>query len=173
MNELTKIGLNYIVDAGKLDPKEKEKIAKDYDLLDYEGDDKEYFDIAAVDEDNYDIPYDAIVEEYWDDEETIEESLEDYIKKGDKYLVYAYGVRWNGADGYKIAKSRVDAITRDYEVTISVDSEYTGKATKCRESSHDVPMGSTTYIIPISNAEAEEIEDMSFSEVQSFVEKKI
>ena len=43
---------------------------------------------------------------------------------------------------------------------------------KARESSHDVPMGSTTYVIGLSEKEYEELRESNFEAVEAFVKSK-
>lgn len=106
------------------------------------------------------------------DEFLRDEVLSELIKDGEAYLVYASGVRWNGADGYKVVENIEDAFYRGYDASIRVDAGSAGgKILRCIESSHDVPMGSYTYIIALTADEEYDIENMSFDAVRHFVER--
>ena len=106
------------------------------------------------------------------DEFLRDEVLSELIKDGEAYLVYASGVRWNGADGYKVVEDIEDAFYRGYDASIRVDAGSAGgKILRCIESSHDVPMGSYTYIVALTADEEYDIENMSFDAVRHFVER--
>lgn len=119
----------------------------------------------------YNIPYEIVDNTSWDfDWLELEDLLLSKIDKHPHYLVMATHCRWNGASGYKFCENITDTVQRGYEITLVLEEER-DRAIKCRESSHDVPMGSTTYIIGISEEEYEKLSESSFEEVQAFAEK--
>lgn len=158
----------YLVDTSRINAAAKERLlSMGYDInpwLAIPG-----ADIAAlysVDNDIY-----SAVDGYagYFDEDGFGSTLESVIKRGESYLVFAVGCRWNGASGYKIADSLEDAFSRDYDATIMLsDVSRGGKTMVCRESSHDVPMGSTTYVISLTTREAARLENADFSMVEKF-----
>ena len=105
------------------------------------------------------------------DEDIVCENIAEYLKKANKYLVFASGCRWNGASGYKFADDYFGTISRSYDVSIYPESYSKGKKTLvCREYSHDVPMGSTTIIVALTDKEYERLSHSSFSDVEQFAE---
>lgn len=106
----------------------------------------------------------------WDDY-LADDIMSEYIKDADKYLVFARGCRWNGASGYKFASTTNDILSRSYDFSLVPTARSKGKKVLvCRESSHDVPMGSTTIIVALTEKEYEELEESDFEEVQKFAE---
>ena len=105
-------------------------------------------------------------------EEMFEELIDTFIEDYPYYLVFAQGVRWNGASGYKVCDSKIKCFERGYDVGFYMDN-YNGRYMSLLESSHDVPAGGTTYVIGITSEEAEKIEEMEFKEVEEFVKKKV
>lgn len=104
------------------------------------------------------------------DEVLLGEYLIDKIGKYPHYLVFASGCRWNGASGYTICDNILKTVSRDYDISLYEDKPLkNGYA--FTESSHDVPMGSTTYIIGLTEQEYERLEDAEFNEVEEFVNK--
>lgn len=99
--------------------------------------------------------------------------LESWVGKHHHYLVFASGCRWNGASGYTICDNVLDTIRRNYDVTICYRKHIEGRALICDESSHDVPTGSTTVIVGLTDDEYEKLEDAEFSEVEAFAEQFI
>lgn len=119
---------------------------------------------------NYQEVYDAIdfnMTEF--DEDSLEDILLNSLGNWPHYLVFASGVRWNGNSGFAVFEDIKRTVYRDYDVTLELEEEIKDRGIKCRESSHDVPMGSTTYIIGISEDESEDIDEMDFDEVEHFV----
>lgn len=103
--------------------------------------------------------------------EDLEIRLHQFIRPSNHYLVFAYGVRWNGASGYKFANSLVNAIYRSYESSIyPVSASRNGKTLVCKEYSHDVPMGSRTVIIALTDTEYERLKNSDFNAIQRFTE---
>lgn len=87
--------------------------------------------------------------------------------EGGGYLVVAFGVRWNGASGYKLADSASEATIRDYDATFKFSelNEEKGYANLV-ESSHDCPMGAGVTVIALTEEERERIEnEMDVDEV--------
>lgn len=116
----------------------------------------------------YDL-YDAVDNDSWEfNNNLLEDILITSIGKYPHYLVFASGCRWNGASGYKFCDKITDTIYRDYDITLELEEKLEGRAIKCRESSHDVPMGNPTYIIGLSNKEYDRLEEASFEEVEKF-----
>lgn len=100
--------------------------------------------------------------------------MRELVKEAPHYLIMAHGCRWNGASGYKITDSIEDALHRSYEVTISpLRVSAGGKCLVCREASHDVPMGSETSIIALSEREYEFLDhwNTAWEAVANFAEK--
>jgi hypothetical protein len=158
----------YTVNIDKIDEETKKKMEEEYGSLENET----FLSICMCDIDKFNIDYNAV---NWDSGEFMEEELEwlleSYLNEHPYYLVFASGCRWNGASGYKICTNINDTVYRDYEVTLTLEEQ--GKdCIKCRESSHDVPMGSTTIIIGLTNEEYEKLEDASFEEVEKFAMSK-
>lgn len=105
------------------------------------------------------------------DLDAAEMMLTNLIGKHPYYLVFAKGCRYNGASGYKFCNNIIDTFMRDYESNIII-VDNTKNAIKCRESSHDVPMGSDTYIIGLTRSEYEHYEDADFTEIEQFALSK-
>ena len=137
------------------------------------GTDDSFITIWAPDVERLDIPYDnALWESSWYDQEQADEMLAVLVKPANHYLVFASGCRWNGASGYKFADSIRECISRGYDATIEPESVSPGgKTLVCRESSHDVPIGSTTYIVALTNREYERLRNTEFDAVYQFVQK--
>ena len=118
-------------------------------------------------DENGEVMYDE-----WDDY-LADDVMSEYIKDADKYLVFASSCRWNGASGYKFANNYGDIISRSYDFSLVPLSRSKGKKTLvCRESSHDVPMGSTTIIVALTDKEYERLSNSSFSDVEQFAWQK-
>lgn len=94
------------------------------------------------------------------------------IKPADHYLVFAHGCRWDGASGYYLAESIKDAIRRSYDAAIyPQEISKGGKTLVCREYSHDVPMGSKTVIIALTDREYANLENSSYEQVEAFANR--
>lgn len=101
--------------------------------------------------------------------EDLEIRLHQFIRPSNHYLVFAYGVRWDGASGYLFADSMVNAIRRDYETSIyPTTATAGGKTLLCKEYSHDVPTGSLTAIIALTDAEYDRLSQSDFDAVRHF-----
>lgn len=104
------------------------------------------------------------------DEEYQEDVLHSLIRPADWYLVYASGVTWDGRSGYRFEKAISHALYRSYDATITADAvSRNGKTLRCRESSHDVPMGSFTWIIALTDRENDLLQNSSFEQIRRFV----
>lgn len=168
---------HYAVDMNKVDEETKKKMEEDYGALDTELSDSEriepdWMDMTAHDIDRYGIDSDAV---NWESGEFMEDELEwlleSYLNSHPHYLVFAAGCRWNGASGYKFCEDIKETVYRSYDVTLTLE-EQGESCIKCRESSHDVPMGSTTIIVGISEEEYEQLEDADFDEIEKFALSK-
>lgn len=111
-------------------------------------------------------------ESAYTDFEMIEDILINKLGDFPHYLVFAKGCRWNGTSGYKFCGDILDTIERPYDISISIVKEYKNTI-ECIESSHDVPMGSTTYICGITNKEYEKLEYADFNDIYQFVMNKL
>ena len=174
LNQLRDVNL---CEAGIFAPVYPEKLDEDtLNRLSADGFDTEnyHIEMSSADIEKYDIPYEAINwQSSFYDPDTARETLQSLLKPAKEYLVFAYGCRWNGASGYTICSSVLDTVRRDYDCHITpLLVSKGGKILMCRESSHDVPTGSSTYIIALTEREANEIECMDFSEVRAFTTKK-
>lgn len=124
-------------------------------------------DVIAADCDGIDYEYCDVYQE----EEELDNILSLFIKDASHYLVFASGCRWNGASGYKICDNRPDTIYRNYGAAIyPTTASSNGKTLVCREYSHDVPTGSTTTIVALTEKEYEQLEKADFDKVRKFSE---
>ena len=114
---------------------------------------------------------DNIDYDFWDDY-LFDETMTEYLKRANRYLVFAIGVRWNGASGYKFADDYSGAIFRSYDNSMYPVKCSKGKKTLvCKEYSHDVPMGSTTIIVALTDKEYDKLNNSDFGTVESFARK--
>ena len=128
--------------------------------------------MSLVDIERYKIPEKAINYDSFDfDECMLESLLEEIIGKYPHYLVIALGCKWNGASGYKFCDDILKTCERSYEISLTFEEE--GKdAVKCRESSHDVPMGGTTYIVGLTEEEFELLEEKELDKLIEIAEAR-
>lgn len=157
------------LDNLKAETKEKIKVYTDeedgwimlpYSLID---------ELATKDEDIFDS---VDFNDFYFDRDWFDSWMAGAIKTANSYLVFSVGCRWNGGSGYKIADSLEDAFSRDYDSSIYLNNvSKGGKTLVCSESSHDVPMGSTTYIIALTDKEREKLDYARFETVENFVER--
>ena len=129
--------------------------------------------VMLQDIEKLDIPYDNILwNTSWYDEDTFNDLTHNLIKEAGHYLVFASGCRWNGASGYRFNDSLKECLSRPYECSITpLAVSAGGKTLVCRESSHDVPMGSLTYIIALTEAEYDRLSNTSdFRTIRKFAE---
>ena len=155
------------VDISKLPKDVYEKIDNDYGGLEDEG---AYIRMSEDNIDYYNVPSEAV--DYSDgdfDEYELEAIMSDILGNYPHYLVFAAGCRWNGASGYKVVEDVKETCYRGYDITLELKERGKRKAL-FRESSHDVPMGSTTYMLGITEEEYDRILDMEFNEVEEFVD---
>ena len=134
--------------SGIGDPDTKEYLRLKYDCC--EEDDE--IEVLGEDIQNWklDIPSEAVDWNFpiTDRKEAVLSSL---LRTAPGYLVMAYGCRWDGSSGYTIAATREECFLRDYDTQIVLCKVSRGKKVLiCRESSHDVPMGSSTIIVALS-----------------------
>ena len=167
--DLLEICTEYDVNVEKCNPQVRDLLIDEFGLTEENG---MMINLTGEEIAKYGVNASAID---YDSAEYLEEMLEDilYSKLGKYpyYLVFASGCKWNGASGYKFCTNIIDTVTRDYDISISIIEE--GKhAIKCRESSHDVPTGSTTYICGVTEDEYEKLENASFDEIESFAINK-
>ena len=121
---------------------------------------------------NADIPEEAID---WEsggfDREELNYILTDKIGRLPHYLVIACSCRWNGASGYMFTDEIAKTCERSYDVSLDLVEEGRN-AIKCRESSHDVPMGGTTYIIGLTEEEFELLEEKELDKLIEIAEAR-
>ena len=104
--------------------------------------------------------------------EDAEEVLGTFIKDSENYLVFAKHCRWNGANGYKFATTRSQLVSRPDDTTITpLYGSSHGKTLICREASHDVPTGTITIMIALTDAEYRRLQNASFLEVEDWAEQ--
>lgn len=114
---------------------------------------------------------DDIIENFISSESYIDEDERRYILNSlmgnyNHYLVVATSHTWDGRTGFRIASSIDDAIWRDDYVTLIPHSVSKGGKCLClTESSHDVPMGSNTYIIGLTDVEYSKLK---YADVDSY-----
>ena len=133
-----------------------------------------WVDLVTLADDGYE-PYDENVDEVdnydcWDNE-VAENVMECFLARAEHYLVFARSCRWNGASGYKFAKDYLGVIDRGYDFSlypISYSEDY--RVLVCRECSHDVPVGSITIIVALTEREFNELQISSFERVEEFAE---
>lgn len=171
MENLFDLCTTYSVNIIQFSEELREKLENYYGPIDA---DCPYITLCATEINELEIP-----EEYIDydsmefDEDSFEEILENKIGKYPYYLVFANSCTYNGMDGYKICNNIISTCSRPYEISLYLEKEINGKAIVCKESSHDVPMGSTTIIVGLTNEEYEKLEDANFSEIEEFANKYI
>lgn len=147
--DLSRVGYYYYVEENE---KYEDGFYSEYEIEEYGI--SEFVDWSAYDYNPYDL----------------EEMVGELIKKSNHYLVIACNHTWDGRTGYKIADSFADAISRNYDACIyPVDVTSGGKILTCVESSHDVPMGATTYIIALTNREKEMIDNNGWKTVEKIL----
>ena len=162
----------YDVNLNKVDDEIKKKMEEDFGTLDTELPDSDWLNMTLHDIDRYGIDSSAV---NWDSGEFMEDELEwlleSYLNSHPHYLVFASGCRWNGASGYTFCENITDTVKRRYEISLVLE-EQGESSIKCIESSHDVPTGSTTIIVGLTEEEYERLEDADFSEVEKFAMSK-
>lgn len=92
------------------------------------------------------------------------EGADGLIKNSDWYLVFRYKASWNGGSAINIRDNVLDVFDREYDCTINAIGSYrNGKVLECMEYHHDVPQGHRSYIVALSKAEYERIENANYS----------
>lgn len=121
---------------------------------------------------NADISEDAIDWQSGEfDRDELNYILTDKIGKFPHYLVIACNCKWNGASGYMITDEITKTCERSYDISLDLQEEGRN-AIKCRESSHDVPTGSTTYIVGISNKDFNKLEGVDLNDLIKYAESR-
>lgn len=108
------------------------------------------------------------------DEYMYEDFISELIKPYDHYLVCAYHCTWNGSNGYTIADSLKEALSRSYDYhQYFVGGSRGGKSIVLCESHHDVPMGHEVMVIGLTDKEYEKLSywDVDFKTVFDFAER--
>ena len=170
--DIFELNTYYDVNLEDLSDELKQKLHDDG--LDFDDED-EIIVVSGGEINYYEIPYDAINYSSGElDTYALETDLECYLGRTyPHYLVFASGCRWNGASGYKFCENLLDIVSRPYDICFYIDLSDTEEGKfKARESSHDVPMGSTTYVIGLSEKEYEELRESNFEAVEAFVKSK-
>lgn len=117
----------------------------------------------------YNIPDEAVNYDSAEfDSDTAENLLKEMIGNYPYYLVYMCNCTWNHGSRYMFTKSILKTVARDYDISLCLEKEHQGKAIVCIESSHDVPTGSRTIIIGISNKQHTELSNASEDYVEKF-----
>lgn len=162
--DLNKILWLYAVDPNKLTDEQREALDCNEDDIDY------CITLSGADIDEYDIDYDAV--DWYDCECELDcnpDYADNFIKKAPAYLVWASGCRWDGASGYTIKRTFKDAISRSYDNTQYIEGQSKGrKVLYVSEHSHDVPMGSSTKYIALTDREYQRLQDSDWEAVESF-----
>lgn len=177
MTDLCKVGFRIMINADKAPASLRSEIEKNYDLLDYQdvnGDIVKFFDVDANDADGMDIPAECVEGTYWEDDDIIdEECLSQYIPSACKYLVCTSSTRWDGTSGLKLCKNRLECVEKSYNASLILDESFKSDGSvRCAEYINDVPTGTYTYIIPLTEDEYTSFTSMDFHDVRSFVQGK-
>ena len=105
------------------------------------------------------------------DECMLESLLDEIVGRYPHYLVIALGGKWNRASGYMFTNEITKTCERSYAISLDLVEEGRN-AIKCRESSHDVPMGGTTYIIGLTEEEFELLEEKELDKLIKIAEAR-
>lgn len=155
---------SYLVDLTELDNNLRETIMDDLNCVDT------IVRIYGTEIEEYDIDSSAIDYSSAEfDESILLDTLECHINDFPHYLVFASGCRWNGTSGYKFCTKLLDTVYRDYDVSIWIKKSIDSKVMICKESSHDVPTGSNTYIIGLTSKEYNKLKDAEFEDIEEFI----
>ncbi len=160
------------VDISKCTPEEKEKLIK-------EGfGDPEYFnnDVILSLQEIEDLGLEAYAnyESSWIDGDELRLALTNSLgNECPYYLVFASGCTWDGKSGYTFCDDIVDTVARNYEISLYIDDpKPQNNIIKCTEASHDVPTGSTTYILGLTNEEYNLLKEYNFKQIEEYVEDR-
>jgi hypothetical protein len=98
------------------------------------------------------------------------EIINKVLKKANHYMVYAGGVTWNHATGYKICEYPEECFRRNYDFNICLnDVTPGGKVLSATETNHDC-MESPVYIIALTDREYNKLVNAeSFKTISDFV----
>lgn len=157
----------YPVDVGDCTEEVQERLLEEYGCIEYNS----IMWMSGDEINEFEINTDAVD---WSFGQSIdmEYFYDDLIRESDHYLCFACGVTWNGYDGYKLSGNFIDSILRDYDSNQIIRKISKGKkAIVFTEYSHDVPMGSTTVVISLTDKEYGTLKKASFDKVKSFAEK--
>lgn len=159
----------FTVNLLKLSSKLKEAISRNYDIED----NTSTLIMSEESINEFNVPSEAIDYSTGEfDEEELRDLLVDMIGNHSDYLVLASGCRWNGSSGYMFCDDIVDTVKRNYSISLRLVEEFKN-GIECMESSHDVPTGSSTYIIGITSEERDHLEDVDFDEIEQFVHRRM
>lgn len=137
---------------------------------DYDVDEDECVSLSQCDISKYELWNEAYCSEFDDDEQ--ESLLSSVIKEAKHYLVFAYGIRWDGADGYTFCDSTAGIMRRSYECSHYIqEASAGGKTLSFIEASHDVPMGALCYAIALTDSEYDRLSNADWNTVAAFAEK--
>ena len=157
----------YDINLLKLNKDLYDKLANEYNI----DADCSVLQISETDIEFHNIPSEAIDYDSCEfDDYSLEDIMENYVGKYPHYLVFASGCRWNGTSGYKIVDNILATVYRNYEISLEFINKGKRKA-EFIEGSHDVPTGSTTYIVGLTEDEYNQLVDAEFEEVESFLEQ--
>lgn len=103
------------------------------------------------------------------------EIIDSVLKKANHYLVYADGITWNHAAGFKICDYAEECFHRSYDFNIYLDDVSSGgKVLHAVECSHDCPMGSPVYIIALTDREYNKLINAErFETIRDFVNRQV
>lgn len=170
---LPDIGWKYPVAAEKLTDEAVKYLSDAECILCRDGDIREGVYLSEYDIQRFGIPHDDVdwINLEWDDWDW-DLVAGKIIKNAEHYLVYVFGIRWNGADGYRFNDDFRACFARDYDAMIYPKNvSRNGKTLLCVRYSHDVPTGSQTCIIALTDREYNRLNKADFNTVKQFVEK--
>lgn len=144
-----------------------------FDLFTYRYNHEEDCYICECDIDFEDLEqYDS---DWYIDHVKEKEIIDSVLKKANHYMVYADGITWDHAAGFKICDFPVSCFRRSYDFNIYLkDVSSGGKVLAATEYSHDCPMGSAVYIIALTDKEYDKLVNAeSFKTISDFVSKQV
>lgn len=114
----------------------------------------------------------AYTDTYFDDEE-FDYIMKNMIKLSSYgYLVINSCCDWLHRTGYPTADTIKEAFERCYDVTQEIIAATSGgKMLKIRESSHDVPIGASTYVIALNKKERALVDKGNFDFAHAYIDK--
>lgn len=167
--DLNKTFMSFIVYWDGLDEDTRQTLME----AGYDADEDDMCDMLEADIERLNVPYDAVNwDNGYDSSEEHADYMEQLLKSANHYLVFAQGCCWDGASGYLLTESTEKLVRLSYDTSIYPTATSRGKKVlQCREYSHDVPMGSTTYLIALTDREYQILANATFAEVEKFVSK--